>query len=118
MGRSKSFWTAGALEQLLRVRGNTSRLILESPRPATHLRWVHCTGPRAGSHRLYLQPQPEKEADRNKQTVEAGKDQKKPQLGNTQQAQLMMGKEISNKGPLQRERTGCRGTKNQTVTDF
>ena len=39
----------------------------------------------------------------NKQTVEAGKDQRKPQLGNTQQAQLMKGKEISNKGLLGRE---------------
>lgn len=72
---------------------------------------VHCAGPRADSHGLCLQPQPEKEADTetNKQTVDAGKDQRKPQLGSTQQAQLMKGKEISNKGLLGREGTGCRG---------
>lgn len=52
-----------------RARGRPSPLIPESPRPATHTQRVHCTGPEADSHQLYLQPQPEKEADReiNKQ---------------------------------------------------
>lgn len=86
-------------------RGNPSRGSLESPRPSTHMRQVHRTGPRADSQRLYLQAQPEEEADRYKQTVEAGKAQRKPQLGITPQAPLMTGREISNRDRMRGRRT-------------
>lgn len=71
------------LERLPSMRENPSLLIPESLRPAAHVRQVHHTGPRADSHRLYLQPQPEEEADRerSKQIVEASEDQRKLQLG-------------------------------------
>lgn len=68
-------------------------------------------GPGADSHQLYSQwPQPEEEADRgiNKQTVEAGEDQRKLQLGTTPQAELMKRRESANQGRLQREGTGGR----------
>lgn len=71
--------------------------------------------PGAYSHQLYLQPQPEKEDDRevNQQTMEDREDQRKLQLGNSPQAQLMRGRVIPSKGLLWREGTGGRGSTEQ-----
>lgn len=77
------------LKQLPRVRGHPSPLIPESPLPATHMQRVHCTGLKLTVISSIYNHSQKKRLRRNKQTVEAGKDQRKPQLGNTQQAQLM-----------------------------